>query len=265
MRKITVSEMKEIQLSILDDIHNFCVENNIRYSLSGGTLLGAIRHKGYIPWDDDIDLMMPRPDYNRFCKLYSSEKNELVDLSKIDSCVEMFVKVYRKGTVMYDSFFHRELFGVNIDIFPIDGTPKEETITYVNNILKKRAFLPKICPFYKTSKSKRLLNFFKYLLKKLYYFSYYDIAYLKNQINDEIQKYNFEQSEYAGAILGSNGIKELIHRKNFDKYISLPFEGREYLAIAGYDIYLTSLYSDYMTLPPLEQRISHHLYDVYIK
>ena len=75
MQQINIDELKTIQLSILDYIHTFCMKNNIRYSLCGGTLIGAVRHKGYIPWDDDIDIIMPRPDYMKFIKLYNNRKS----------------------------------------------------------------------------------------------------------------------------------------------------------------------------------------------
>ena len=74
MREMTLEEIQQVSLEILKDVHRFCVENDIKYSLCYGTLLGAIRHNGFIPWDDDIDIMMPRPEYDRFIRLYQSEK-----------------------------------------------------------------------------------------------------------------------------------------------------------------------------------------------
>ena len=70
MKEIQIDELKSIQLAILEYVHDFCIKNNIRYSLCGGTLIGAVRHKGYIPWDDDIDIIMPRDDYEKFCSLF---------------------------------------------------------------------------------------------------------------------------------------------------------------------------------------------------
>lgn len=264
MRKLNVEELKQIQLSILDDIHGFCVKNNIRYSLSGGTLIGAVRHKGYIPWDDDIDLMMARPDYDRFLQTFVSDKDEVVDLSKIDSCIEMFAKVSRKGTRMYDAGFGRNLFGVNVDVFPIDGAPDVIPENHVTKILKKREILPKICPFYRTATTGKFLLYLKYLLKRIVYFYPHNLMFVKEEINELTRKYDFSQSKFAGAFLGSNGLKEIIAKSSFDDYIYLPFEGKEYMAIKNYDVYLTSLYSDYMSLPPVDKRISTHTYKAYI-
>ena len=265
MREVEREELKQVQLSILDEIHHFCVENGLRYSLSGGTLLGAVRHKGYIPWDDDIDLMMPRPDYECFLRTFHSDENEVVDLQKVNSCIEMFAKVHRKGTIMYDRAFGRRLFGINVDIFPVDGVPEDKTEMHVNKILRMREFLPKICPFFRSVTENKLKQFLKYLLKRIVYFYPYSFSYLKGQIYNEVNRHPYEDSRLVGAILGSYGLKEVMERKTFDNYLNLDFEGKEYRAIAGYETYLKSLYGDFMTLPPLEKRVSHHFYDTYIE
>ena len=117
-------QIKQIQLDLLSDVASFCKEREVRFSLAYGTLIGAVRHNGYIPWDDDIDLLMPRPDYDRFLETFHSEKDEVLDLSKSNVCVETFAKVCRKGTIMVDRELGRALWGVNVDIFPIDGAPE---------------------------------------------------------------------------------------------------------------------------------------------
>ena len=121
-RRLAPAEIKSLQMEILCSIHNFCVNNNIRYSLAYGTLLGAIRHKGYIPWDDDVDILMPRPDYEKFLKLYPGyNKNHTVQTYiNDDSYYLAFAKVYDNRTELI-VFPTRT--GVFVDIFPVDGLP----------------------------------------------------------------------------------------------------------------------------------------------
>jgi lipopolysaccharide cholinephosphotransferase len=123
MRTITQDELKSIQLDLLQKTADFCEANGIRYFLCGGTLLGAIRHKGYIPWDDDIDIVMPRPDYERFCKTF----NQPDSVYKVKSLLThpdyacAFAKVYDNRTMLKELHYKGVHFGVYIDVLPVDG------------------------------------------------------------------------------------------------------------------------------------------------
>jgi len=263
MRKLNIEELRHIQLEILDDVDLFCRENQLRYSLCGGTLLGAVRHKGYIPWDDDIDILMPRPDYERFASSYHSDRNVVLDLRRNGACLELGLKVCRKGTVMKDVELGRSLWGVNIDIFPVDGLP-EDADAHCARIIRMRNLLTRICPFYKLLTQQRTKWFVKYLLKRVRYPYIGSSRKLKERIDTLAASYPFGSSRLSGAILGNYGEREMIPSEVFLEYGTILFEGREYRCIKGADTYLSALYGDYMTLPPMEKRVAPHLYDSFM-
>ena len=255
--------IKKIQLDILLNIDSYCRYHNIRYSLAYGTLIGAVRHKGYIPWDDDIDLLMPRPDYDRFLDSFRSEKDEVLDLSQSNVCVETFAKVCRKGTVMVDRELGRALWGVNVDIFPIDGAPDPGLEEHYASMCRKREWISRLCPFYRVVGKNKPRWFLKYCLKRLRYPRFGNCSGVKSAINADLRACRFEESPLAGAYFGDDEIREFMPREWFETYTELVFEEKKYPVIAHYDDYLRSLYGDYMQLPPEEQRVTHHMYDVY--
>ena len=263
MRKIDLSELRAIQLDILSEVDEFCKKNGIRYSLWAGTLLGAVRHKGFIPWDDDIDLMMPRDGYDRFAREFRSEKSVLQDLRNDPNVIECFLKVYRKNTRMIDTQFGRNLWGIYIDIFPIDGVP-DSYREQCNRIIKLKEQLPRVCPFYKTVPHNKALWFAKYVIKRIAFPFYGSVLDIKKKIETIAKSTPFETSSYAGVILGELGDREVVKKSVFDTYVDMPFEGKMFPAIKEFDIYLRALYGDYMKLPPVEQRVSHHPYDSYV-
>lgn len=246
-------------MEILDDVHNFCQSTGIRYSPTYGTLLGAVRHKGYIPWDDDIDLMMPRPDYERFIKEYVSQDNELIVLKLIDSCVEMFTKVSRKGTKMVDKDLGRCQWGINIDVFPVDGCPANpEHQLQINNRIN---LLAKLCPRYKVVESRKAIWFIKYLVKRGVFFYPHTISHLKEEI-DQLSACDPATMPNAGILMeGCDSF--LTDSAIYNEYTLLPFEDKSYCAIKDYALLLTAKYGDYMTPPPPENRVSLHQYDAY--
>lgn len=264
MRKIDLNELRSIQLDILSEVDEFCKKKGIRYSLCGGTLLGAVRHKGYIPWDDDIDIMMPREDYDRFAREFCSERSVLQDLREDPDVIEFFLKVFRKKTMMRDIRFGRNLWGIYIDVFPIDGAP-ESFLEHCNHILELRDRLPRVCPFYKTVSRNKVLWFAKYIFKRMAFPFYGSVLDIKKEIETVARSAPFETSPNAGVILGSYGVREVVKKSVFDTYIDLPFEGKMFPAIKEFDIYLRAIYGDYMTLPPVEQRVTHHYYDSFVE
>ena len=262
---IDTEESKRLQLEILDGIDRFCQERGLRYSLAYGTLIGAVRHQGFIPWDDDIDLMMPRPDYDRFRKEFRAEGLYLVDLAGRDDCVETFVKVCKEGTVMVDKNFGRELWGVNVDVFPVDGAPSEGLEGHYAslNALREKAF--QICPYYKSVPAGRFPLMLKYALKRLRYFYPGSFRSLKQKLVEGQKALSFDSCETVGVYFAAEKTRTFLEKNVYEEIGKLPFEGREYPALIHIDAYLTQLYGDYMKLPPVEKRVSHHAYDSFIE
>jgi len=153
MKSVNVNELREIQLSILDSVAEFCEKNNIKYFLAYGTLIGAVRHKGYIPWDDDIDIIMPRTDYEKFINDFNNFSNDYKVYTVNNT--EWFPFPYAK--VSYENSIIKELsdnmknhnIGINIDLFPIDGVPKDEKLIkkhlrrlqWLQNLLKLKGIV----------------------------------------------------------------------------------------------------------------------------
>ena len=153
MRTITSDELRSIQLDLLQKTADFCEANGIRYFLCGGTLLGAIRHKGYIPWDDDIDIAMPRTDYDRFCMTFNqpNSKYRVKSLSTHPDYNNAFAKVYDDRTMLKELHYKGIHFGVYIDVLPVDGVKDSAQI-------KKIMFLHKVLNTKKANYYKRTLS-----------------------------------------------------------------------------------------------------------
>jgi lipopolysaccharide cholinephosphotransferase len=270
-QRITLDELKKIELNTLLEIDALCEKLGLRYSLCGGTLLGAIRHGGFIPWDDDIDIFMPRPDYNRlieYCRtnetsfaLLCNETNEKYGY--------LFAKAMAKNTVIHELNANPTNIdmGVYVDIFPIDGLADgyEESKKLFNKTRFKRELLV----------AKNWKRFFRSKTRAWYYepirFAFFLLSRFvsrKGLIRSIQRAYRsdaFDQREYAATVCGSYRLKEILPRSVYDAYTELEFEGHKFKALAAYDTYLSSIYGDYMQLPPEDKRVSHHVFEAYYK
>lgn len=263
MTLLDIQGLRSIQLSLLDDVHDFCLKNGLNYSLCGGTMIGAVRHQGYIPWDDDIDLMMPRKDYDIFLASYSSEDNYIIDLSKDLTCTEQFAKVCRKGTKMVDVTTHQDIWGVNIDIFPIDGLP-DNYKEYTDHLRAIHKTIMDICPYYKSMTGiKRGGWFLKYCIKRIIYFSPKSIGALKEEMNRIVHE-NLPGETPGATVIFGDFIIYHFPAGLFSEFEDILFEGKKYRCIKDRHTYLSTVYKDYMQLPPPEKRVTHHRYDSYL-
>lgn len=254
MTPIETKEAKKIQLEILDEIVAFCQENNIRYYLAYGTLLGAVRHKGYIPWDDDIDIHMPRPDYERFIATFNAHngKNAVVTHEHERRYHVPFAKVYRKGTIVNEFFYKQSVFGVYVDIFPLDGIKSSRQAYWCGQCIRFMYIKTSIFNNRQTLMRKARLAITKLILLP---FSSHFILKTMRRI---ATRYKFEECENVCSFGSRTALREILPREVYDKSITVTFEGNEYCAPEGYDKYLTQKYGNYMQLPPKEKQVSTH-------
>ena len=250
-----MTELQKRLLEIMKWFHNFCEQNNLQYYALGGTLIGAIRHKGFIPWDDDIDIGMPRNDYEQFIKLTFKKEfgNFIIESlkNKNKDYIWAYSKIYDKSTTFIEE--NKVKRGIFIDVFPIDGVCDKKLMlfgSYIKILVIKKIILSIIAPYRKRSFIKTIIV---KILNKIY--SYTQKDKLVNFLISIIAKKN--KSNYVINIFGIYGYKEIVKRKILGtpkKYIfeNIYIYGPEY-----YDDYLKNIYGNYMELPPLEKRIGH--------
>lgn len=265
MKKLNINDIKSIQLNILDEVHNFCINNGIKYSLAFGSLLGAVRHNGYIPWDDDIDIMMLRKDYERFIRIFDSTFCKINSFESDNNCYIPFTKVFdERTTLIEDTKFHCEL-GVNIDVFPIDNIPdnilqrwKMYKIKNVWNII----YTLKIVPFsLERNLFKNIILLFGHL-----FFSIVPLSYIIKNIILLGKKYEHTTTKDRAIFVPVDNKKKWIQSSElFDDIILLPFENKRFYCVKNYHLYLTALYGDYNTFPPIEERVTHHGFEAFWK
>lgn len=265
-KELNFSEIRAVQLEILKYFTEFCTKNSLKYSLSFGTLLGAIRHKGFIPWDDDIDIMMPRPDYNKFLKLFNQKKGKfrVLSLHEDSNYPYTYAKVEDTSTVLIEEIDLKYNIGINIDIFPIDGVPSK--MKDFNRYFRKVKFFRNLLGI-KITKIVSSRSFLKNSILKILkvIFSPITYQYFVRIIDNELEKYDYDSSEFLMSPCIHLKYEHRANRKLYENTILVEFEGERYSAIEEYDNYLTMIYGEYLKLPPASKRVTHHSFKGYIK
>ena len=258
MKKLTLEEIKKIEVDILKDIDRVCRKNEIKYSLAFGTLIGAIRHKGFIPWDDDIDIIMTRENYEKFINIYEHEKNVSYSLLTHEtnmSYYNQFIKVVDKKTRVIEKNLRKiEEMGVWVDIFPVDNINSR----FLNFRLKKINFFQEGLHKSKGDITYSKGNLLKKILKKYIFISHMEFWYYKTlkQVKKENEN---ERNDLSGVLLTDYPVKYLFEKSLFQEYIEVDFENCKFMAIKEYDKKLRKIYGDYMRIPPVEKRTSHSM------
>ena len=271
---MTMQETQRAALEILCKVTQICEEQGLRYYLVYGTLIGAVRHHGFIPWDDDVDIMMPRPDHDRLMEYLDKHIGEYPELRVFNTktCPEYPYMITRISDDRYELRMENEKpfgMGIFIDIYPYDGlgNTQKEAVRFG----MKGDRLSSLC--YQASRDHFAMETTKSALRKCIKYPVYLFCRMvgKDRFQRALEKLAagaapYDESRYVGCVIWlSWGIKDMYLRKWFDGYQYMSFEEYRFRVPAAYDKILRHTYGDYMTPPPPEDRVGHHYYKAYRK
>lgn len=257
-KELTLEEIQQAELNMLKKFDSICKENNIKYVLAGGTCLGAVRHHGFIPWDDDIDVYLWREEYEKLMKLkYSDDDYEIRNYKYSKGFYFPYAKIVDKNTELYEGGRIDKNMGIFIDIFPLDYLDTSKDKTFDHPVFHK--LLISIIYFVGDRllyQKERSLKFFVKFLLRLLCFPF------KKPIIFFVEKWfaRFKDGDSCGVTITN---KILWKSEKLKETVDVEFEDSRFPIFKEYDYYLKIHYGDYMTMPPEEKRVSNHSFSAY--
>lgn len=254
MDNFDVKAFQQKCLEIMDAFDALCREKGLKYYMSCGTMLGAVRHKGFIPWDDDVDVYMPRPDYNLLMKHAKEWLPQNLNMINCDSDISFphyYAKVEDLNTTLIERIYLGHYGGLWIDIFPVDGAAPNKFAKFVQ--LRRFKFWRRLLYFAYRDPWKHGKTFGGCLLWLMH--GLLSKRYLHHKLQNVIRKYDYDKTDMVQPYDGS---KTPFPKSVLGTPTDYEYEGRKYWGVEDYDTYLTIHYGDYMTPPPLEKQKVHH-------
>lgn len=261
---------KQKLIEILKFVISICDEYSIRYYICYGSAIGVVRHEGFIPWDDDIDIFIPRPDYIKFQKILIERNDpnyEFFSYSTNESYIQPMGKVVDKHTTLLELDSQNYVEGLYIDVFPLDGCSDSFDI-FMKDMVRYRHLYLKMQVLNEPLNYRVIRSIWRMIKKKNFYFlrylPYYSIRpflrreSLLSKMETIENKYSYDESTHVACYSGAYKGKEYCLKSWFGKGREMYFEGVKVLMPDNYDAYLNHLYGDYMKLPPESKRVSHH-------
>lgn len=264
MKNKKLSDLQIALLPMLDWFHNFCVENQLRYYVIGGTMLGVARHQGFIPWDDDIDVGMPRKDYEKFMELCGEKQFDCFYVESINTEKTDFYygygKIYDTRTTLVENTRYKIKRGIYLDVFPLDGAgnSKEETEKIYKSIKKKIDLLG--TKTFAIRKQRKLYKNIAIFMGRLIPEWIVNSKRLMIDIDNQCRKYDYDGCALVANFWGNWGIREVVPVSIMGTPKLYSFEGIEVFGVEHPNEYLTMIYGDWRKLPPVEKQVTHHDY-----
>ena len=254
MKELTAEEQKRILLKILINVDAFCRKHNIQYSIGEGTLIGAIRHKGFIPWDDDIDLLMTRNEFNKFLEEYTDSHYKIFHVNKKTNYWNTVIRITDPSTAVFPNGSKSSWHGLWVSIIPVDYVADSDTSWEKDK--KSIARWISLCRMkkFRFTSNNRIVNLFVRCTP---------LSYFNNRLVKVLSKY---KDNHTSRVMKFEVDYEpmLFPAWYFEGgYIEKEFEGRMFKVMKNYDAYLRHYYGDYMTPPPVENQVATHHFRAY--
>ena len=277
MKQLTNDEAKAVSLEILSFIDRICRKLNLKYSLAWGTLIGAVRHHGLIPWDDDIDVIMPRKDYMKFISYMCENEGtlspfNLVSIYNRNDYFYLVSRVVNNETMTIPekkSIQKQKNFGLFVDIYPLDycGNTYEQATKFFEKQMRVETLrYMALSDTFQKAKTSVFRTIIKYPL--FMYSKAMGAGSFLRKLEKNINKINENDTQYCCSWCGTGGMpatKLVFPSEWFNELMEVQFEDQYYFIPKHYDEILSQVYGDYMSFPPIEEQVGHHYYVAYRK